>query len=322
MKAIVKKGATSVILEVFIQDSSSSTGAGLTGLAHNSAGLTCYYHRNTASSTSAVTLVTMTVGTFTSSGFKEVDATNMPGVYQLCLPNAAFASGADSVSVLLKGATNMAPLVLEVQLRPAPADVQSWLETAVTLSATTNKPEVDVSSISDDATAADNLEAAYDGTGYGDGTAQAGGSTSITLAAGASSVTDFYAGSLVVILGGTGAGQGARLITGYNGTTKVATVTPAWATNPDNTSTYAILPWGFVGGLAAAAVDNILTRDMSAVDDSVSRSPLQALRFLRNGFDTASTPGTVKAFKEDGTTVAWTLTLSTNSSADPITGAS
>ncbi len=44
-------------------------------------------------------------------------------------------------------------------------DVGSWLGTAVTLSSTTNKPEVDVNSVSDDATAANNLELQYDGTG-------------------------------------------------------------------------------------------------------------------------------------------------------------
>jgi uncharacterized glyoxalase superfamily protein PhnB len=45
-------------------------------------------------------------------------------------------------------------------------DVGSWLGTAVTTSATTAKPEVDVNSVSDDATAANNLELDYDGTGY------------------------------------------------------------------------------------------------------------------------------------------------------------
>jgi len=41
-------------------------------------------------------------------------------------------------------------------------DVGKWLGTAVTLSATTTKPEIDLYSISDDATAADNLEALYE----------------------------------------------------------------------------------------------------------------------------------------------------------------
>lgn len=112
------KGSTSVILDIFIQDSTAfaTTGAGLTGLVFNSASLTCYYHRNTAAVATAVTLVTMTVGAFTSSGFAEIDGTNMPGWYQLCLPNAAFASGATMVSVILQGAANMRAFCFDIEL--------------------------------------------------------------------------------------------------------------------------------------------------------------------------------------------------------------
>jgi len=116
MKLQKLAGATSEIWQVFIADASSATGAGLTGLTNASAGLTAYYHRDTDTTATAITLVTMTVGTFTSSGFKEIDATNMPGWYQFCPPNAALASGAKSCAFLLKGATNMAPLPIEVQL--------------------------------------------------------------------------------------------------------------------------------------------------------------------------------------------------------------
>jgi hypothetical protein len=116
MKLQKLAGATSEIWQVFIRDSSSATGAGLAGLVFNSAGLTAYYHRDTDTTATAIALVTMTVGTFTSSGFKEIDATNMPGWYQFCPPNAAIASGAKSAGFHLKGATNMAPLPIEVQL--------------------------------------------------------------------------------------------------------------------------------------------------------------------------------------------------------------
>lgn len=80
-------------------------------------------------------------------------------------------------------------------------------------------------------------------------TAQAGASTSITLDAGADSNNSFYNNCIVLITGGTGVGQ-ARYITAYNGTTKVATVT-AWTTNPDNTSTFAILPADAIPGATA-----------------------------------------------------------------------
>lgn len=74
------------------------------------------------------------------------------------------------------------------------------------------------------------------------GTAQAGAAGTITLAAGASSVDDFYKNAVVVLTSGTGAGQNRR-ITGYVGSTKVATISGDrnWATNPDSTSTYVIL---------------------------------------------------------------------------------
>jgi hypothetical protein len=118
MKLTRKRGDTSNIFQVFIQDSSSTTGAGLTGLAFNTSGLTAYYHRDVDTTATAITLATMTVGTFTSSGFKEIDATNMPGWYQFCPPDTALAatSTPHSVGFHLKGATNMAPLALEVQL--------------------------------------------------------------------------------------------------------------------------------------------------------------------------------------------------------------
>jgi hypothetical protein len=71
------------------------------------------------------------------------------------------------------------------------------------------------------------------------GTAQAGTSTSITLDSGASGTDDIYNGSTVTITGGTGSGQ-IRVISDYVGSTKVATVSVAWATTPDNTSTFSV----------------------------------------------------------------------------------
>lgn len=139
-------GATSQILQVFVRDSSSPTGGGLTGLAFNTASLTAYYHRDTDTTATAISLVTMTVGTFTSSGFKEIDATNMPGWYQFCPPNAAFASGAASVGFHLKGASNMAPLPIECDL-DAQSDVRLWNGTAVASPATAGIPDVNVKNI-------------------------------------------------------------------------------------------------------------------------------------------------------------------------------
>ncbi len=116
MKFIKKAGSTSNIFQIFIADSSSIIGAGLTALTSGSGGLTAYYHRDTDTTATVINLTSLTLGTFTSSGFLKIDDTNMPGCYQFCPPDAAMASGAKSVMFMLKGATNMAPLPIEVQL--------------------------------------------------------------------------------------------------------------------------------------------------------------------------------------------------------------
>lgn len=116
MKVDILAGSTGVILQVFIRDSSSTTGAGLTGLTHSSAGLSAYYMRNSASADVLISLAGMTLGTYTSGGFAEIDSTNMPGWYQFCPPNAAVAASATSCVFHLFGAANMAPLPVEVQL--------------------------------------------------------------------------------------------------------------------------------------------------------------------------------------------------------------
>tara|TARA_R100001594_G_scaffold21633_1_gene41747 strand:+ start:1895 stop:5107 length:3213 start_codon:yes stop_codon:yes gene_type:complete len=74
---------------------------------------------------------------------------------------------------------------------------------------------------------------------FNSGTAQAGASATITLASGADGTNDYYNGYTVETTGGTGAGQ-KRLISDYNGTSKVATVSASWTVTPDNTTTYSV----------------------------------------------------------------------------------
>jgi hypothetical protein len=84
-------------------------------LAYNTAGLTVYYNRNTGSASVAVSLATMTLGTWASGGFKEVDSTNMPGLYQFGVPNAALVSGADGVTFFFLG-TGVVPNPISIEL--------------------------------------------------------------------------------------------------------------------------------------------------------------------------------------------------------------
>lgn len=69
---------------------------------------------------------------------------------------------------------------------------------------------------------------------------------------------------------------------------------------------------------ATQNADALLNRDMSAVTDSNSRSPLNALRFLRNNWSVAATTLTVT--KEDDSTTAWTADVTSDANAEPITG--
>jgi len=116
MKKIIKAGATDQTLDIFIQDSSSTTGGGLTGLAYNTASLVCYYRKGATGSATALTLVTQTVGgAHSDGGFVAIDGTNMPGMYRLDLSDTIVAT-AGSVTLMLKGAANMAPLTIELQV--------------------------------------------------------------------------------------------------------------------------------------------------------------------------------------------------------------
>lgn len=115
-KLSILAGATSQTINIFIQDSSSTTGQGLAGLVFNTSGLVAYYALPKAASVQ-ITLATLAAVTtaYSSGGFKEIDATNMKGWYRLDLPDAAIASGR-FVSVHLSGATNMAPCPVEIEL--------------------------------------------------------------------------------------------------------------------------------------------------------------------------------------------------------------
>lgn len=336
-KLDILAGATSVSVAMFIQDSSSTTGAGLTGLVYNTSGLTCYAVVPGASA-AAVSLATLAAANsaWSSGGFKEIDATNMPGWYRFDIPNANIASGR-SVGFHFKGATNMAPLPLEISLTavnnqdgvrfgmtalPNAAaeaagglytrgtgagqieqedngkisiNVKQWLRGTIPAVAVTGVPIVDqkyilgtvlteggagrlaaaliklwdvaspvmtaasVNQTGDSfarlgapagASVSADIAAVKSDTGaikladvVRQATATAGAASSITLDAGASATNSIYNLNIITITSGTGAGQ-SRLISAYVGATQVASVTPNWTTNPDNTSVFSIAPFG------------------------------------------------------------------------------
>jgi hypothetical protein len=89
---------------------------GATGLTASTSGLTARYNRTRTASVS-IPLVARTIAqAWTAGGFAEVDATNMPGVYRLDLPDAALAAGADDVTIVVRGASGTNGAVMTVKL--------------------------------------------------------------------------------------------------------------------------------------------------------------------------------------------------------------
>jgi hypothetical protein len=94
-------GSTGVTVE--IRGFTASTGLPYTAGAFNTAGITAQYIR-TRSAAVSITLATQTAaGAWASGGFVHVAG----GVYRLDVPNAAFASGADDVVIVVSGITDV-----------------------------------------------------------------------------------------------------------------------------------------------------------------------------------------------------------------------
>ena len=103
----IAPGATSQSIELYL---------GATGLTASTSGLSARYNRTRTASVS-IPLVARTIAqAWTSGGFAEVDSTNMPGVYRLDVPDAAFAAGADDVTIVVRGASGTNGAVMTVKL--------------------------------------------------------------------------------------------------------------------------------------------------------------------------------------------------------------
>ena len=111
----LKRGSTSVRRLIFVGDSSSTTGAGLANLLHNTSGLVAYYFAGDLSNEVQITLATATLGSYTSGGFVAVDNSNMPGWYEIGIPDAAL-DGGNEVAIQLRGAANMVPVNIYIEL--------------------------------------------------------------------------------------------------------------------------------------------------------------------------------------------------------------
>ncbi len=135
MKLQIAKGSTSQIVTVFIQDASSAVGGGLGSLNQASSIVGGYVRAGAVGLALAVDENVTTEGTYeaptTDNQVRIGTPANMTtGTYELHFHNDLFATGADSVFITLSGATDMAPLVIEIQLTDwdpnAATDWSNW----------------------------------------------------------------------------------------------------------------------------------------------------------------------------------------------------
>ncbi len=123
------------------------------------------------------------------------------------------------------------------------------------------------------------------------GVAQAGAAGSITLIATASAVNDFYNDQRVHIVTGTGAGQ-IRLVSDYDGTSKIASVVPNWATTPDNTSVYHT---GVAARCDAGLIEGLDATDQVNAACDTALSDIHLDHLFATDYDPASKPGVATA---------------------------
>ena len=113
MKLSRQIGTVSQIANVFIQDATVSTGAGLANIIASSVSFTWLQDIQAAISTGTCT--SGTLGTYSSATFTQVSSSNALGWYQFGIPNGALAAGSCTL-IHIYGAPNMAPLPIEMEL--------------------------------------------------------------------------------------------------------------------------------------------------------------------------------------------------------------
>jgi len=118
MRRKFKAGTTSLTLSIVVYDTASTTGAGLSGLTHTTSGLILEYRRQGQSTWTqlgvATGLVSKNLGEYVSGGICANG--DRVGRYEIGIPDAAIAAGVRMVEICLRGAANMHPVDIEIEL--------------------------------------------------------------------------------------------------------------------------------------------------------------------------------------------------------------
>jgi len=130
---------------------------------YNTASLVAYYFAGDLANEVQITLATATLGTFASGGFIAVDNTNMPGWYEIGIPDAAL-DGGNECAIQLRGAANMVPVNIYIELdafdyQTATQPVNTTQFAGTNITAAAGIPEVKIASIAANAVTASSLAA-------------------------------------------------------------------------------------------------------------------------------------------------------------------
>jgi hypothetical protein len=127
-------GTTSQILNVFVQDATVSTGAGLANITNPNYS---WFHNNQAAVSTGVASTAGAMGIFSTSAWVQVSSSNALGWYQFGAPDGLWSTG-DAVALHIYGAASMAPLPIEVELTRT--NDQQFASSTVFLAYTSSSP--------------------------------------------------------------------------------------------------------------------------------------------------------------------------------------
>jgi hypothetical protein len=285
----IAPGSTSQSIELYL---------GVTGLTASTSGLSAYYNR-TRTADVQIPLVARTIAqAWTAGGFAEVNASTMPGVYRLDLPDSAVAAGADDVTVVVRGASGTNGAVMTIKLSSGGLTAAQTAQAVLDAVASTHNNIGSIGAF------------IQDKSGYSLATSQ-----SFNTTGSVGSVAGNVTGNVVGTVGGV-----VGNITG-----SVATVA-----NPDNIID-GVWDEQRTGHTAAgsfgeklqtnALADEMLARDLGSglnAGTAEERTVRSALRALRNKVNVGSSQMVVK--KEDDSTDAWTATVTTTAVSSNVSG--
>lgn len=289
----IAPGSTSQSIELYL---------GATGLTASTSGLSAYYNR-TRTADVQIPLVARTIAqAWTAGGFAEVNASTMPGVYRLDLPDAAVAAGADDVTVVVRGASGTNGAVMTIKLSSGGLTAAQTAQAVLDAVASTHNNIGSIGAF------------IQDKSGYSLSTSQ-----SFNTSGSVGSVAGNVTGNVVGTVGGV-AGNVTGNIAGSVGT----------VANPDNIID-AVWDEQRTGHTASgsfgeklqtnALADEMLARDLGSglnAGTAEERTVRSALRALRNKVNVGSSQMVVK--KEDDSTDAWTATVTTTAVSSNVSG--